>query len=113
MSWELLHLTVHSAPFQFDGAAITYCELLDGPTRDFNLMTRDGNARLERVAGSRIFPCRTGALVAVYAPTVEATVVCDGERQDLSPNTFGWRILDSDVQVELVATEALWMEIVP
>jgi hypothetical protein len=40
-------LTRTSPPLRFDGAAITTCRLLDGPTRDLNLMLRGvrGGAR--------------------------------------------------------------------
>ncbi|MEP7282765.1 MAG: HutD family protein [Rubrivivax sp.] len=34
-------LTPHDAPFEFDGAAPPHCCLIDGPTRDLNLMCRD------------------------------------------------------------------------
>ena len=37
-------LTADSAPLAFDGAAATGCTLIDGPTRDFNLMTVRGRA---------------------------------------------------------------------
>ena len=105
-------LTTHSVPFEFDGGAAAHCELLDGPTRDFNLMLRQGQARVERVAAPRSFHCGSATLVAAYAAGRAATLVCDGQRQELSPNTLAWRILDSDGQLELVATEALWMEVV-
>lgn len=106
-------LTTHSVPFEFDGGTAAHCELLDGPTRDFNLMLRQGQARVERVAAPRSFHCGSATLVAAYAAGRAATLVCDGQGQELSPNTLAWRILDSDGQLELVATEALWMEIVP
>ena len=41
-------LTPDSAPLQFDGAAPPDCELLDGPTRDLNLMLRSGTAAMRR-----------------------------------------------------------------
>ena len=106
-------LTPHSVPFEFNGGAATHCELLDGPTRDFNLMLRQGRARVERVAAPRSLHCRSATLVAAYAAGSAATVVCDGQQQELSQNTLAWRILDSDGQLELIATDALWMEIVP
>lgn len=34
------HVTADSAPLRFSGAASTECRLLDGPTRDLNLMLR-------------------------------------------------------------------------
>lgn len=43
-----------SAPVSFDGAAAPGCELLDGPTRDLNLMIRSGAGR------GAMEPVRTG-----------------------------------------------------
>ena len=37
------------APLAFDGAAAPACRLLDGPTRDLNLMTRGGDATMSTV----------------------------------------------------------------
>lgn len=37
------------APVAFDGGVPTHCRLLDGPTRDLNLMLRGVGGRLERV----------------------------------------------------------------
>ncbi|MEP6773902.1 MAG: HutD family protein, partial [Polaromonas sp.] len=40
----VLHrVTAGDAPLFFDGAADTGCELIDGKTRDFNLMVRRGS----------------------------------------------------------------------
>lgn len=47
-------LTQDSLPFLFDGAATPACELLDGPTRDLNLMIRSGAGR------GAMEPARTG-----------------------------------------------------
>ena len=44
-------LTTASDPFAFDGTATTQCALLGGATQDFNLMTRQAPARLQRVRG--------------------------------------------------------------
>ena len=37
------------APLAFDGSAAPACRLLDGPTRDLNLMTRGRDARMQTV----------------------------------------------------------------
>lgn len=103
-------LTSRSAPLLFQGGAATRCELLDGPTQDFNLMLRSGSARMNRVAGSRNVPSRPGVLLAVYADA-GATITVGGERLDLSPKALAWRILDSDAPVELTAEDALCIEI--
>lgn len=36
-------------PLTFDGGHFPYCHLLDGPTRDLNLMARDGSAMMQKV----------------------------------------------------------------
>jgi uncharacterized protein len=99
-------------PLQFDGAAPADCELLGGSTRDFNLMLRNGTARMERVGGASR-PCKASTLVAVYASRHAATVARDGELLTIPPNTLAWRILDSDGLVQLAGDDALWMEIDP
>jgi environmental stress-induced protein Ves len=38
------------APFQFPGAPAPDCRLVDGPTRDLNLMTRHGRGAMKAVA---------------------------------------------------------------
>lgn len=45
-------LTKTSPPLRFDGAAATTCRLLDGPTRDLNLMLRGVRGGLERALDS-------------------------------------------------------------
>ncbi len=106
-------LTGQQAPFQFDGAADAQCELLHGATQDFNLMLRQGNARMQRVSGSRSADVKSRTLLAVYAHGTEAMLACGGERLRIAPSTLAWRILDSDGSVQLTAQDALWMEIEP
>jgi environmental stress-induced protein Ves len=102
-----------SAPFEFDGAAQTDCELLDGATRDFNLMLRQGGARMERVSDACSKACRTSTLIALYASVHPASAAWDGECLTVPPNTLAWRILDCDGLVQLAGDDALWMEIDP
>lgn len=42
-------LNRHSPAYAFDGAEAPDCRLLDGPTRDLNLMTRDGRSTMQAV----------------------------------------------------------------
>lgn len=46
-------LTADSPALQFDGAAAPECSLLDGPTRDLNLMVRSGTALMLQVHASQ------------------------------------------------------------
>ena len=61
-------LTKESAPLAFDGAATTDCQLLDGPTQDFNLMVRGAGAR----AAARSAPCPPRPLGAPPLPAQNA-----------------------------------------
>jgi environmental stress-induced protein Ves len=106
-------LATRSEPFQFDGAAPAECELLGGATRDFNLMLREGKARMERVTGACSRPCKASALVAAYANEHAASASWNNEVLVIPPNTLAWRILDSDGLVQLAGDDALWMEIEP
>ena len=104
-------LTVASPPLSFDGGALVDCTLIDGPTRDFNLMARSGTAVMERVKGSWSRPVRAMNFIAAYTNGARATVYSGSETIDLPPHTLAWRILDADGTVQLVAQDALWMEI--
>ncbi len=91
-------LTRDSRPFEFDGGAATDCELIAGPTQDFNLMLRGCAGRMRRLRGAQQLPCRAGTLAAIF---------------DIAAGTLSWRILDADGAVHVEAPDALWMEITP
>jgi len=105
-------LTAQSAPHEFDGAARTDCQLLAGPTRDFNLMLRRGRATLQRVRGAIDTKAGARTLAAAYALEPGATLDGGGETLQLPAGTFAWRILEIETPLRL-AGEALWMEITP
>lgn len=52
---DVRELTPDSAPLQFDGAAAPGCSLLDGPTRDLNLMLRSGAGLMCAVQANRVW----------------------------------------------------------
>lgn len=106
-------LTARDRPLRFDGAADTACELLAGPTQDFNLMSRGRSAAMHRLIGSHALTCAAGTLIAAYSNRGSIAIRCAEEHLDISPNTLAWRILDSDGLVELIGEDALWMEIAP
>ena len=106
-------LATSSMPWQFDGAPPADCDLLGGPTRDFNLMLRQGTARMERVRGNFSKACSAATLIAIYANELAATATSGSERLVIPPNTLAWRILVSDGLVQLDGDDALWMEIDP
>jgi environmental stress-induced protein Ves len=106
-------LTAARPPFAFDGGAACHCELLAGPTRDFNLMLRGAIGRMLRLQGQHFFGCGRGDLVAVYSGAGPAVAGFGADRIELGPHTLAWRILEADGAVHLDALDALWMEITP
>jgi hypothetical protein len=106
-------LTAASDAFSFEGAAAVDCALIGGPTQDFNLMARGGAARMERVRGTWSGASSAMSFVAAYSGSAGATAVFGSEKADLAPHTLAWRILDADGPAQLLAQDALWMEIKP
>ncbi len=80
-----------SAPLRFAGEAAPVCTLVDGPTRDLNLMARRGSGRatMRRAAPGAVFAPRSG-LRAVFVADA-ATLQIDGaDAQRLEPFTLAW-----------------------
>ena len=106
-------LTENSAPLCFDGAAETGCELIDGPTQDFNLMVRNSNlpARMVRVQGDFRSAPSASKMIAVYAISTGANVLFNAENLYVPPATLVWRTLSKSATVEVHAPHALWIEV--
>ncbi|MDI1237502.1 MAG: HutD family protein [Polaromonas sp.] len=110
---EQVHeLTAQSSPLCFDGAQACACELVDGPTEDFNLMLKDGrgSARLVRVLGALDVKVKPGTRVAVYAWDEPVTVQVNRKFVTVPPHTLAWRALADGASVRIEASTALWME---
>jgi uncharacterized protein len=100
------------APFAFDGAAKTTCELLGGTTQDFNLMVQGGaSARMQRVGNSYKTTVATPKIIAAYAHKERAVVQIGNEIHELSPQSFGWAYVDANTAIHVHASDALLMEI--
>ena len=106
-------LTMNSAPLCFDGAAATGCQLIDGPTQDFNLMVRNSSlpARMVRVHGDFHTAVNATKTIAFYAISTGANVLFDAENLYVPPATLVWRTLRKSATVEVHAPHALWMEV--
>ncbi len=87
-------LDADAPAFQFEGSDPVECRLIDGATRDFNLMVQGGGGFMQRVRGAMVRELRGGMWVGRY-----------------SPGRFEWRVLPDDERVELGAEWALWMEV--
>lgn len=105
-------LTAQSAPFCFDGAQPCACELIDGPTEDFNLMVRSDHVspRLVRVLGALDTRVEAGTRVAVYAWDDPVAVQLDKDFVTVPPHTLAWQVLAEPASVRIEASTALWME---
>jgi uncharacterized protein len=106
-------VTAGDAPLLFDGGADTDCELIDGKTRDFNLMVRRGGepSRMARIDGRFSETLHATKTIAVYAYGSTATVLFDEEVLQLEPATLAWRTVTGSAAVRVAARGALWMEI--
>jgi environmental stress-induced protein Ves len=100
-----------SSPFCFSGDAEVDCRLLDGPTRDFNLMALPGAGRLLRVPDVHVGVVPAWSLVAAYAPRGGTIAVFDEYVLDLAPETLVWRWLEQEGPMVLEGDDALWVEV--
>ena len=76
------------APFCFDGGTAADCRLLDGPTRDLNLMLRGATGSMCCATGAA--PWRpAGARCGLFS-AVAGRCVADGEAFDLAAFTLLW-----------------------
>ena len=110
---QVHQLTRFSDPFRFDGGERVYCALLDGASRDFNLMAAPGKARLRRVRGSLPVSTSEPALVAVYAHAYSAHVAFSAESMEVPAGHLAWRLQDRDLTGTVHGLDALWVEATP
>ncbi len=102
----------NTPPFNFSGEAPVNCELLDGPTQDFNLMVKQGvAAHMDRINGTRQHTLGNSKMIAVYTGLTGARVLFDTKETTLKANTLIWQHLPAGSRVQVQAENALWMEI--
>lgn len=105
------------APFFFDGAASTDCQLIDGATQDFNLMVQKdrASAHMVRVSGTLETvidkTTNTSKMIAIYAINTWATMLFNGETLHLPAASLAWRAVEQPARVCITSNNALWMEI--
>jgi environmental stress-induced protein Ves len=104
-------LTPDSGPFCFSGNLDVDCELVDGPTRDFNLIALPGAGRMVRIHDPHEGVAPAFSLVAAYAPKGGAVAVYDEYILDLAPETLVWRWLEQEGPFMLEGDNALWVEV--
>lgn len=107
--------TVHreDTPVAFDDAAATDCSLLNGSTRDFNLMVRTlhGSSSMQRVQGLLGVRLNAPKIIAVYAFDSGASVQFEHEKLVIEAGTLVWHKIPANTTVRVESINALWMEI--
>ncbi len=113
--YEVHVLTSVSAPFCFDGALPVDCTLIDGATQDFNLMVRTDQARaqMQRVAGKLQTEGAGARTVAVWTGEAGAALWLGQECTPVGARTLAWQSLPAGAALEVIAADALFMEIQP
>ena len=106
-------LTATSDPFCFDGAQMTQCELIDGATRDFNLMTRQPtvNAVVTRVSQSIDLELTTRRVLAIYSIESKAVLRFNNEMIETEPASLVWRSVAPGDRLQGHSTSALLIQI--
>ena len=89
-------LTKKSGPFAFDGADAPHCELIDGPTRDLNVMVREGEVDYEVAelccqefpfaSQDRPFGVFTARHVSFWGPRLDS----DAWEREVPPQSLLW-----------------------
>jgi len=78
------------APLRFDGAAATHARLIDGPTRDLNLMLRNVGGTMQRAADSLAWsPPATGAC-GLFSAVAGCCQADDVAAIDVAPYALLW-----------------------
>lgn len=105
-------LTTNDQPLAFDGAAQTSCELLGGITQDFNLMVQGGAvAHMLLIKDHFQMTVNTPKIIAAYTHQERATVQIGSEIHELPPHSFAWGHVQANTAVQVLAADALMMEI--
>lgn len=104
-------LVAGDEPIQFSGEVPVDCTLVDGPTRDFNLMAAPGRARLQRVVGELAFRLEGEVLAAVYAHARPAAVRTTEGVTEVPAGHLAWCRCMSAAHGTVTGDDALWMEV--
>lgn len=106
-------LTQNSAAFYFDGGATTDCTLVNGRTQDFNLMVRRGgtSAHMQRINTRTHITLNAPKTIAVYAMNTGASMLFGSQTMHVPPQSLCWTMVQAGTTVQIVAEQALWMEI--
>jgi len=104
-------LTLDDEPFKFDGAMAPHGQLLQGATRDLNLMHRGGQAAMHKALPGMAWRARQRSC-GLFALQAGSWRCADGRRAELARHTLLW--LAAAPEAEMVFDQpGLWLEFQP
>jgi environmental stress-induced protein Ves len=103
-------LTPASDPLQFEGTAAPHCRLIDGPTRDLNLMHRGGRAAMRK--STRSDGSTRCAQCGLFSAAAGTWTCGDGRRVELPARTLLWLEPAPRAPMRFDA-DGWWMEFTP
>lgn len=106
-----VRLTQDSDAYRFDGDLPIDCNLVRGPTLDFNLMALPGRSSLRRVRGTVEVQGRAGSLLALHAHAGSAHLQSASGTLILPPDHMAWTVAPEALRATVHAEDALWMEV--
>jgi hypothetical protein len=109
-----VHVECGDAPFVFDGALAPMCRLVNGPTRDLNLMLRGVSGAMVLAADHRPWsPAGDGCgLFAAVGGTCHAAIE-PPHPQGGRPARLGTALRRADAPIRVEAETLLWFDDVP
>ncbi len=105
--------TRSSEPLPFDGGANTTCALINGETRDFNLMLHGCTGQMQLISKHhthRTHPTLTGQWLAVYSHTCESQIKTQGQTLLVPAQHLAWTLINSAQTINVSCRNALWMQ---
>ena len=103
-------LDAHSEVLAFEGEWRCDCDLIDGATLDFNLMTRGLPAHMQRLrAQTHAFTPTVAGLAAVFALHDETRITQGTHSLSVPRHRLAWRVLAPREAVQVHSPHALWL----
>ena len=103
-------LDAHSEVLAFDGEWRCDCDLIDGATLDFNLMTRGLPAHMQRVrAQTPAYTPGVAGLAAVFALHDDTRITQGHHSLSVPHHSLAWRALAAHEVVQVHSTHALML----